>query len=108
ALLGTTAPAGASAVPPPLPPATPAAVPARGAPPPAGPRPPVAPPARRRPGPRAGQRHVQGFSAENWYMVAGVLMVVVGSSLLAYFTWDRNWLVRYTIVPHSHRAFPAP
>ena len=62
--------------------------------------PPLAPaPARPRPEPPAWQRHVQGFFAENWYMVAGVLMVVVGSSLLAYFTWDRNWLLRYTIVP---------
>ena len=40
-------------------------------------------------------------------MVAGVLMVVVGSSLLAYFTWDRNWLLRYTIVPVLLGAFTA-
>ncbi|HEV7500056.1 MAG TPA: hypothetical protein VGQ33_08645, partial [Vicinamibacteria bacterium] len=40
-------------------------------------------------------------------MVAGVLMVVVGSSLLAYFTWDRNWLLRYTIVPVLLAGFTA-
>jgi len=71
--------------------------------PPLAARPPAPPPAE----PPAWQRHVQGFFAENWYMVAGVLMVVVGSSLLAYFTWDRNWLLRYTIVPVLLGAFTA-
>jgi hypothetical protein len=26
-------------------------------------------------------------------------MVILGSSLLAYYTWDKHWLVRYTIMP---------
>ena len=102
AILGTAAPAATGAVPPPLP----GTVPAPASPPPSAPRaahPPARPPAE----PPAWQRHVQGFFAENWYMVAGVLMVVVGSSLLAYFTWDRNWLLRYTIVPVLLGAFTA-
>jgi len=100
AILGTRAPAETSA-PPPLPGAASAPRVAPPAPPAAArsPRPPAEPPAWR--------RHVQGFFAENWYMVAGVLMVVVGSSLLAYFTWDRNWLLRYTIVPVLLAAFTA-
>src|SRR5207342_1588764 len=88
-------------------PPIPAAVPGRASPPPAAPGPSRPAPARPRPEPPAWQRHVQGFFAENWYMVAGVLMVVVGSSLLAYFTWDRNWLLRYTIVPVLLGAFTA-
>ena len=44
-------------------------------------------------------RHIQAFFAENWFMVAGILMVVVGASILAYFTWDKHWLIRYTIMP---------
>lgn len=43
--------------------------------------------------------HVQPFLAGNWYMVAGLVMVIVGASLLAYFTWDKHWLIRYTIMP---------
>ena len=43
--------------------------------------------------------HVQPFFVENWYMVAGVLMVIAGSSLLAWYTWDKHWAVRYTIMP---------
>jgi hypothetical protein len=105
ALLGTSTPTGASALPPPLPPPIPEAARSGASPPPA--RPSVSAPARPRPQPPAWQRHVQGFFAENWYMVAGVLMVVVGSSLLAYFTWDRNWLLRYTIVPVLLAGFTA-
>ena len=62
-------------------------------PPPAVPAPPVPVP------PSIWQTHVQPFFAENWYMVAGIIMVIFGSSLLAYFTWDKHWLVRYTIMP---------
>ncbi|MDX2109393.1 MAG: hypothetical protein SFY80_04040 [Verrucomicrobiota bacterium] len=47
----------------------------------------------------AWQKHVQPFITENWYIFAGLLMVVIGASLLAYFTWDKHWLVRYTIMP---------
>ena len=62
--------------------------------------PPVAPDEPPPPEPPSFWReHVQGFLAENWYLAAGVVMVVVGASLLAYFTWDRHWLLRYTIMP---------
>jgi hypothetical protein len=70
--------------------ARPVAEPAAVAPPPQPPAP---------PGPSLWRDHLQGFFAENGYMAAGVLMVVLGSSLLAYFTWDKHWLVRYTIMP---------
>ena len=34
-----------------------------------------------------------------WHFAIGALMVVVGASLVAFFTWDRHWLVRYTVLP---------
>ncbi len=43
--------------------------------------------------------HIRPFFVANWYMVAGIIMVVAGSSLLAYYTWDKHWLLRYTIMP---------
>lgn len=49
--------------------------------------------------PSLWQDHIQPFFAENWYMVAGIFMVIVGSSLLAFYTWDKHWLVPYTIMP---------
>jgi hypothetical protein len=57
--------------------------------------PPVTPPAR----PSLWENHIQPFFVENWYIVAGIAMVILGSSLLAYYTWDKHWLVRYTIMP---------
>jgi hypothetical protein len=57
------------------------------------------------PGPSLWRDHVQGFVVENWYLAAGVLMVLVGASLLAYFTWDRHWALRYTIMPTLLGAF---
>ena len=53
------------------------------------------------------REHIQGFLAENAYMAAGIVMVVVGASLLAYFTWDKHWLLRYTIMPGLLFAFTA-
>ncbi len=50
-------------------------------------------------GPSLWGDHIQPFFAEQWYMVAGVVMVIAGSSLLAYYTWDKHWLVHYTIMP---------
>jgi len=49
--------------------------------------------------PSLWQEHIQPFFAENWYMVAGIFMVIAGSSLLAFYTWDKHWLVPYTIMP---------
>lgn len=48
---------------------------------------------------------VKPFLFEYWYMVAGLAMVVVGASLLAYFTWDKHWILRYTIMPTLLAAF---
>ena len=47
------------------------------------------------------------FLAGNGYLVAGVAMVVVGSSLLAYYTWDKHWLLRYTLMPALLGTFTA-
>jgi hypothetical protein len=73
---------------------------------PAAPPPPrkiVAP--RPPPKPSVWDAHLKPFFLENWYMVAGVAMVLVGSSLLAYYTWDKGWLIRYTIMPSLLGAF---
>lgn len=51
--------------------------------------------------------HIQPFVSENWYMVAGIAMVIIGSSLLAYYTWDKHWLLRYTIMPLLFGCFTA-
>ena len=47
------------------------------------------------------------FVTENANLLAGVAMLLVGASLVAYFTWDRHWLFRYTIVPGLFAAFTA-
>ena len=65
-------------------------------------RPEVAQPSRLPPiprGPSIWEKHIQPLFIENWYIVAGIAMVILGSSLLAYYTWDKHWLVRYTIMP---------
>jgi len=51
--------------------------------------------------------HLKSFFSENWYLVLGLMMVVVGASLLAYYTWDKHWLVRYTVMPLMLGAFTA-
>ena len=50
-------------------------------------------------GPSLWREHVQPLLAANWYMVAGLLMTVAGASLVAYFTWDKHWVWRYTVMP---------
>jgi len=69
----------------------------------------IAPPPVPRPAPKpsAWEVHLKPFFLENWYMVAGVAMVLVGSSLLAYYTWDKHWLIRYTLMPSLLGAFTA-
>jgi hypothetical protein len=57
--------------------------------------------------PSLWQNHIQPFFAENWYMVAGIFMVIAGSSLLAFYTWDKHWLVPYTIMPFLLACFTA-
>ncbi len=59
------------------------------------------------PKPSVWEAHLKPFFLENWYMVAGVAMVLVGSSLLAYYTWDKHWLIRYTLMPALLGAFTA-
>ncbi|MFC1745226.1 hypothetical protein ACFL35_14620 [Candidatus Riflebacteria bacterium] len=43
--------------------------------------------------------HVHPFLVDNWYLIAGIIFVIFGASLLAYYTWDKHWLVRYTLMP---------
>jgi hypothetical protein len=45
------------------------------------------------------QEHIQPFLTENWYMVAGVVMVVAGASLISVFFWDTQPAVKFTIMP---------
>lgn len=68
---------------------------------------PIAPPRREpvRAASPAWVDYFRSFLTENWYLVAGLAMVVVGASLLAYFTWDKTWLLRYTIMPGLLAAF---
>ncbi|MGB0581311.1 MAG: hypothetical protein ACPGVU_16555, partial [Limisphaerales bacterium] len=49
--------------------------------------------------------HVQPLITENWYVFAGTMMVIVGASLLAYYTWDKAWWIRYTLAPALVAAF---
>lgn len=62
---------------------------------------PVAPVAPVAPAARASlwSDHLHPFLTEQWYLVAGVLMVLAGSSLVAWYTWDRHWIIRYTLMP---------
>ncbi len=45
------------------------------------------------------ESHLQPALTENWYVFAGIAMVLVGATLLAYYTWEKAWWVRYTIMP---------
>lgn len=51
------------------------------------------------PRPSFWQQHLQPLLMENWYIVAGVAMVLVGASLCTYYTWDKAWYWRYTLAP---------
>ena len=57
--------------------------------------------------PSIWRKHLQPFLLDNWYVAVGALMVVVGASLLAFFTWERHWAVRYTVLPALLGAFTA-
>ena len=63
------------------------------------------PPAAQKP--TVWQEHIKPFISENWYMVVGLIMVLTGSSLLAYYTWDKSWILRYTIMPGLLALFTA-
>ncbi|MGE0708206.1 MAG: hypothetical protein AB7N76_01075 [Planctomycetota bacterium] len=58
---------------------------------------PIRPPAP--PTPSVWDEHLRPLLVENWYMVVGLAMVLVGASLLAYFTWDKSPLLRYSVMP---------
>ena len=51
------------------------------------------------PQPSVWVEHVKPLLLANWYLLAGLLFVVVGASLLAYFTWDKHWVWRLTVMP---------
>lgn len=55
--------------------------------------------------PSVWEEHLRPLLAENWYMVVGLAMVLVGASLLAYYTWDRSPLLRYSLVPSLLAGF---
>ncbi len=57
--------------------------------------------------PAVWQDHLRPFFLDNWYIVTGILLLVVGSSLVAYQSWDRSWIVRYTILPVLLGGFTA-
>jgi len=43
--------------------------------------------------------HIQPWLTENWYLVAGVVMVVAGASLISVYFWDQSPVVRFTVLP---------
>lgn len=51
------------------------------------------------------REHLQGFIADNWYLVLGLGLVLVGASLLAYYTWNKHWLIRFTLAPLALAGF---
>ncbi|MBT6156704.1 MAG: hypothetical protein HOK71_17555 [Planctomycetaceae bacterium] len=51
------------------------------------------------PTPTIWQEHIQPFLTENWYMVAGVVMVVAGASLISVYFWDTQPIVKFTLMP---------
>ncbi|MFP6764238.1 MAG: hypothetical protein VB858_11485, partial [Planctomycetaceae bacterium] len=40
--------------------------------------------------------HIQPLLTENWYLVAGIVMVVAGASLISVFFWDKSPFIRFT------------
>lgn len=59
------------------------------------------------PSPSVWDEHIRPFLAANWYIMSGLLMVVAGASLLAYFTWDKSVFVRYLFLPALLAGFTA-
>ncbi|MDD7986259.1 hypothetical protein PQO01_15015 [Lentisphaera marina] len=51
------------------------------------------------------QEHMKPFISENWFMMAGLLLFVAGSLILSYFTWDKHWLFRYSLMPGLLASF---
>ncbi|MDX9979471.1 MAG: hypothetical protein RBU25_05400 [Lentisphaeria bacterium] len=60
---------------------------------------PAAPPEPAQPAtPTLWQQHLRPFLTENWLLVAGILGVLAGVSVLVYRYWQSTWLIRYTVV----------
>ncbi len=57
------------------------------------------------PPPSVWQEHVQPLLLEYWYLVAGLVLMIAGASLLAYLTWDKSPLWRYTVMPGALLVF---
>ncbi|WDE97350.1 hypothetical protein PQO03_05215 [Lentisphaera profundi] len=51
------------------------------------------------------QEHMKPFINDNWFMIAGLMLFIGGSSILSYFTWDKHWVFRYTLMPSLLASF---
>ncbi|EDM29489.1 hypothetical protein LNTAR_17103 [Lentisphaera araneosa HTCC2155] len=51
------------------------------------------------------QEHMKPFINENWFMIAGLMLFIAGSLILSYFTWDKHWLFRYSLMPSLLASF---
>lgn len=51
------------------------------------------------PEPTIWDKHIFPFMSDNWAVLTGIMMTVIGGSTLAYLKWDHHWLWRYTIIP---------
>jgi hypothetical protein len=49
--------------------------------------------------PTLWEKHILPFLTENWILASGILITLVCCSILAYTTWDKHWLWRYTLMP---------
>ena len=49
--------------------------------------------------------HIQPWLTENWYLVAGVVMVVAGASLISVYFWDRSPVIKFTLMPALLASF---
>jgi len=50
------------------------------------------------PPPTVWQRHLRPFLTENWLLIAGILGVLAGVSVLVYRYWESTWVIRYAVV----------
>jgi len=51
------------------------------------------------------REHIQPLLTENWYMVAGIVMVLAGASLISVYFWDQTPIIRFTLLPAMLAAF---
>jgi hypothetical protein len=50
------------------------------------------------PTPTVWQRHLRPFLTENWLLIAGILGVLAGVSVLVYRYWESTWVIRYAVI----------